>query len=75
MADFSQAEGDRLDLSAIGGLRFVGDAAFKKVAGELRSRFSNGQTWLEADLNGDGVADFSIRLNGLHAVQAADLVL
>lgn len=36
---------------------FIGDAAFSNSAGELRYSFSAGQTLLEFDADGDGVAD------------------
>ncbi|HVJ01764.1 MAG TPA: hypothetical protein VM662_06240, partial [Sphingomonas sp.] len=55
------AAGDVLDLSGIDGeLAFIGAAGFGHVAGELRVTGS-GTSWLvEADLNGDGLADLSI---------------
>lgn len=67
IADF--AAGDLIDFSRIdanGGLAgdtafdFIGSAAFGNVAGQLRATDTAG-TWLvEGDINGDGVADFSM---------------
>ena len=50
--------------------RFVGDEAFSGRAGDLR--FANGV--LRGDVDGDGVADFEIRL-GQSAVEAGDFML
>ena len=61
--DYSIAEGDRIDLSALdANLSVAGDQAFvyygsggmNGIAGALR--FNNG--FLEGDINGDAVADF-----------------
>lgn len=81
--DFSQAQSDRLNLSAIdaraGGadnaFSFIGVAAFGSVSGQLRYQQSGGNTFVEGDVNGDGVADFIIRIDGLHALSATDFVL
>jgi hypothetical protein len=69
---------DRIDLARIDadqGARgnqsfaWIGDAAFSGKAGELR--FANGQ--LAGDTNGDGTADFAIKITG-DAVVPADLL-
>jgi Ca2+-binding RTX toxin-like protein len=71
ITDF-EAGVDRIVLSAMqDGLSFIADAAFGSVAGQLR--YEGGV--LEGDLNGDGVADFQIRLTGQPAIDAGDLVL
>jgi len=54
---------------------FVGTAAFDGHAGELRYEEISGNTYLYGDTNGDGAADFMIRLDGLHALVSADLTL
>ncbi|HEX9948285.1 MAG TPA: calcium-binding protein [Allosphingosinicella sp.] len=60
---------DQIDLSAIdanAGLAgdqafsFIGTAAFSGTAGELRHAFDGTDTWLQADVDGDSVADFEI---------------
>ncbi|MEI7796958.1 MAG: hypothetical protein WCI06_10035, partial [Methylococcaceae bacterium] len=80
ITDFNHTEGDKIDLSAIDAnsnladdqtFSFVGSANFTKHAGELH--FTKGI--LEGDTNGDGKADFSIQLNGVTTLVAADFVL
>lgn len=82
--DFHHAEHDRIDLSAIDanvatpaadGFSFVGTAAFSSQAGELRYGFIAGDTLVEGDTDGDGVADLAIRLTGNIALVAGDFRL
>jgi len=82
--DFSQAEGDKLDFSnvdantSLGGdqaFSFIGNAAFGHHAGELRYYQSVGNTYVAGDLDGDGVADFIVRVDGAHTLTAADFIL
>ena len=81
--DFTHAQGDRIDLSAIdavtGGTNqaftFIGTTAFTHHAGELRYALSGGDTIVSGDVNGDGVADFSILLTGAKTLVAGDFVL
>ncbi len=62
---------DRIDLSwldaktggAIDPFDWVGSQAFSKTAGELRFFTDAGVNYLEGDVNGDGVADFSVQVN------------
>ncbi len=62
--DFSDAEGDSIDLSGA----FTGTisevAAFGKQAGEMTLTFSGGMTTLRLDVNGDGKADYQMKING-----------
>lgn len=86
ITDFSKSQGDRIDLSAIDAVSlkpgdnpfvFVGTAAFTGVQGELRyTTTSSDGTIVQADLDGNRVADFQISLlaNNLNLV-AADFVL
>ena len=67
------AQGDRLDLSALGGT-FIGDAAFtgtptNAAPMQIRVRMYGGQTALEIDSDGTGYADRYIYLNGAPALQ------
>jgi serralysin len=39
---------------------FIGGAAFSGTAGELRSFGAGGSHWVAGDINGDGIADFTI---------------
>ena len=66
---------DIIDLSAIdantlvaGDQAFVKVSAFTGVAGQVRLVYSSssGDTYVHADVNGDGVGDFRIRLTGNH---------
>jgi Ca2+-binding RTX toxin-like protein len=80
------AGGDTIDLSrldAISGgannaFSFIGDAAFGNMAGQLRAVNTSGSDWLvEADVNGDGIADLSIlvTVSDAHVLGAGDFVL
>lgn len=82
---FSRAEGDRLDFSFFDAnpatsvrdaFRFIGDAAFSGMAGELRG-FANGANWtIQGDLDGDRVADFVLNVGTDQALppQASDFL-
>ncbi|NRP70623.1 Bifunctional hemolysin/adenylate cyclase [Ensifer psoraleae] len=70
--DFMPSELDKIDLSAIDAstkltgnqaFSFVGTAAFKGVAGELRYDKLASDTYIYADVNGDKVADLKIHLD------------
>ncbi|MGA0539643.1 M10 family metallopeptidase C-terminal domain-containing protein [Neotabrizicola sp. VNH66] len=54
---------------------FIGTGAFTDTRGQLRYYHANGDTIVEADVTGDGVADFGIRLTGLHNLTASDFIL
>jgi large repetitive protein len=56
--------GDRVDLSAIAGLSFIGPAAFTGVAGQARYAWVPGNTVLQIDSDGDGVSNASLLLGG-----------
>ena len=70
IADFRRGQ-DRIDLSGIdavtgGGddaFNWVGSNAFSGTAGELRGYSQGGAFFLAGDVNGDGVADFTIQVN------------
>ncbi len=79
IADFVRADGDIIDLSAIDAntavngnqaFTFIGNAAFT-AAGQLR--YANGV--LEANINANPAADFSITMQTNPALQATDFVL
>ncbi|MGK9171257.1 M10 family metallopeptidase C-terminal domain-containing protein, partial [Inquilinus limosus] len=79
ITDFSQAQGDRIDLAAVdastlaGGnqaFTFIGTATFTGVAGQLRFAVGGGLTTIAGDVNGDGTADFHIQLTGSIALVA-----
>ena len=56
---------------------FVGTAAFGTTAGHLRYQQDQARnvTLVEAEVNGDGNADFSLTLVGLKTLTAADFLL
>lgn len=78
--DFSHTEHDRVMLKAIDAnattagddaFNFIGASAFTMHAGELR--FAGGL--LQGDVNGDGVADFEVAVQGVASLVASDFVL
>ncbi|MGH6645175.1 MAG: hypothetical protein ACRED3_21015, partial [Bradyrhizobium sp.] len=79
--DFSESDGDRIDLRVIHAgtpddqFDFIGTAAFSHTAGELRYGVAGDHTAVYGDTNGDGIADFSIQLNGVASLQANDFIL
>ncbi len=74
ITDFKRGN-DKVDLSAIdavagGGdnaFAWIGAAAFSGVAGQLRAYSSGGGHFVEGDVDGNGVADFTIQTNVLLA--------
>lgn len=54
---------DRIDLSKIAGLNFIGAAAFTNSAGEVRYEKISGLTHVYIDSNGDGVQDHHIQID------------
>jgi serralysin len=79
--DFHSAQGDKIDLSGIDAksssstdqaFTFIGSNAFTVgVEGELR--FDAGV--LSGDTTGDGVADFSIKVNNVASLVDGDFIL
>ncbi|MGF6232299.1 Ca2+-binding RTX toxin-like protein [Inquilinus ginsengisoli] len=85
ITDFSRAQADRIDLSAIDAstaaagnqaFSFIGDGLYTGVAGQLRAAVTSpGVTTIAGDLNGDKVSDFHITLTGGITLTAGDFVL
>ncbi|EGD59423.1 rhizobiocin/RTX toxin and hemolysin-type calcium binding protein [Novosphingobium nitrogenifigens DSM 19370] len=84
ITDFSRAQGDRIDLSAIDAnparagdqaFSFIGASGFTHHAGELRYGVSNGNAVVYGDMNGDGIADFAIMVDHLTRLIASDFIL
>lgn len=82
--DFSASQGDRIDLSAIDAIAgtsahdsflFIGDAKFSGTAGELRARFTGGNWDVEADTNGDGIADLTLIVSTTAPLKISDFIL
>jgi Ca2+-binding RTX toxin-like protein len=70
VSDFSTAGGDYLDLSAIDAIAggaddaFVLVGAFSGAAGQMTLTFGGGTTTLRLDTDGDGAADYLMKING-----------
>jgi Ca2+-binding RTX toxin-like protein len=84
IVDFSLAQGDKLDFSGIDAntatladdpFTFIGAAPFTSVAGQLRSVAGSGFTTVSGDVNGDGVADFAVRMVGNHTLSNPHFML
>lgn len=84
IADFSRADNDRIDLSAIDAnwnqsgnqaFRFLDEQAFTGHAGELIVRRGGADTMVLADVNGDGREDLWFNLGGDHNLSASDFIL
>jgi Ca2+-binding RTX toxin-like protein len=82
--DFNRAEGDKISLQPIDAntlisgnqaFKFIGQTAFSKTAGELRYDLTDGDAYVMGDVNGDGVADFTLLVKGVGAMQAGDFIL
>jgi Ca2+-binding RTX toxin-like protein len=80
ISGFSHAEHDRIDLVTIDAnahaagnqaFTYIGAAAFTGVDGQLR--FAAGM--LQADMTGDGIADFEVRIFGPTSLSASDFLL
>ena len=80
IVDFTSGQ-DTIDLtgvdanSLIGGdqaFAFIGTAAFGNSAGELRYEQVSGDTYITGDTNGDGIADFMIKVDGSHTFTSGD---
>ena len=72
ITDFKSGE-DKIDLSLIAGLDFIAGAAFSNVAGQLRYDAASRQ--LQGDTDGNGVANFTLVLDGVASLTAGDLIL
>lgn len=83
ITDFTQGE-DRIFFAPIDAnsgtigddaFTFVGTAAFSNTAGELRYYQTAGATFVEMDVDGDGSADGTLRLDGVINLLATDFIL
>jgi hypothetical protein len=84
IADFSQGDGDQIDLhfwdasskqTGNQDFDFIGTQNFHGTAGELRFVQDGGETGIEGDTNGDRKADLMIRLDGTVTLVAGDFDL
>lgn len=84
ISDFVRGD-DLIDLSAFDAkannalpndaFAFIGTAVFSSIAGQLRVAQSGGNTYVQMDANGDGLADAMVRINGLLTLNASDFIL
>ncbi|MCF3643009.1 endo alpha-1,4 polygalactosaminidase [Rhizobium sp. TRM95111] len=84
IAGFLRKQGDTISLTGMdadttkGGdqaFNFIDGDRFSGKAGELRVMRKSGDTFLSGDVDGDGEADFSIRVDGKVAFVEADFIL
>jgi Ca2+-binding RTX toxin-like protein len=54
---------------------FINTGAFTGVAGQLRYESVGGNTIVQGDVNGDGIADFELQLTGAHTLTVGDFLL
>jgi Ca2+-binding RTX toxin-like protein len=84
VADLAQGQ-DEVDLIGIDAnllapgdqaFTFIGGDAFSGTAGELRFEYDGSSyTWLQGDLDGDGVPDLEVRFNGNVDLVVSDFLL
>lgn len=83
ITDFRSSDGDRIVLrgmdAVVGGeddnFAFIGTDAFSGTAGELRVQKSGTDMFVSGDTNGDGIADFTLRVSDVASLVATDFVL
>jgi Ca2+-binding RTX toxin-like protein len=66
---------DKIDLSGLGSLNFIGKKAFSGTEGELRYLKSGTTTIVEGDLDGDKIADFQIEFASALTPVLTDFIL
>jgi hypothetical protein len=71
ITDFSA--GDKLDLTDLGHLTFAGQTQ-TLGAHQVEWYVSGGNTFVVADVSGDGKADFMVQLAGLHTLSSSDFM-
>jgi Ca2+-binding RTX toxin-like protein len=71
ISDFSNGDGDLINLTAIdantntdGDQAFTAVAKFSGTAGEMALSYKGGTTTLKLDVDGDGKADYTLKING-----------
>ena len=77
ISDFHHAEKDRIDLGGVysGTFSFIGSGGFTGHAGELGFSAYDSGILVAGDIDGDGHADFEIKLIGIAAIEAGDFFL
>ena len=79
IADFSRAQGDRIELVGLDAFTFIGSAMFTPLDeygqgdyGQYRTIDSSNGLTVEGDPNGDGLADWSFFVAGVHSLTMDD---
>jgi len=84
VTDFSHTQHDRIDLHLVDAntrltadqaFTFIGTKAFTHHAGELHYSVSGGNAFVSGDADGNGVADFTLRLDHVTSLVAGDFLL
>ena len=85
VTDFRSAQGDRIDIRKVDAnqnsfdgdqaFTFIGYRGFTERVGQLSAIRRGDDTVLRGDTDGDGIADFAIRLVGVSSLTRDDLVL
>jgi hypothetical protein len=84
ITDFSHAQHDVLDFHTIDAnsrragnqdFSFIGSAKFHDVAGELRFERHGTDAYVYGDTNGDGKADFALKLDDVSKLVSSDFLL
>ena len=67
IADFSGADGDKIDISLLvqGTFAYLGAAAFSVNTGNTQARFDDAGNQLQIDVNGSGTADMFINMTAV----------
>ena len=73
--DGGSREARCIDLCGVGDLMFIGTDAFGNVAGEVRYEQVDGNTIIYGDTDGDGTANFQLKINLSVALIEEDFVL
>lgn len=79
ITDFSQGDGDRIQLNRMDGsshdFQYIDTAGFSGSAGEVRYGVDGSDTIVQIDLDGNSSADVEIELTGVYNLNAGDFVL
>lgn len=84
IVDFNRLEGDLINVHSIDAndrlagdqdFKFIAGDQFHRLAGELRYAVESDHLMIQGDVNGDGLADFSIKALGVNYLKSGDFLL
>ena len=75
ITDFQRAKGELVDLRVLGDFNFIRGAAFSGTGLEVRFDTTANGVEVFADIDGDGIAELKILMDGLARVFATDFLL